>query len=206
MTKINFFIAFIACMIMIPSAVHSQRLRCDDKDLHWESGINAGLNNDGYEFDFKIIYFPTQYFGLKIGLGAAGEIRNIEDWDLWDDEYGYSRYDNDRDYTTRFKFNPGFVFRTGRIIKWKSQDGGFYLFTEPGIILSPGARGSRNAEYLSWDLKSGVNIQIDRFIFTLGYGISNFSLYSGNPDNYHGLPDKDNYITHSGFIGIACKF
>jgi len=49
-------------------------------------------------------------------------------------------------------------------------------------------------------------LQVDRFIFTIGYGISNFSLYSGFPNNHWGTPDKDNYITHSGFIGGAYKF
>lgn len=190
--------------IMLSFSAHSQTLRCDDDELHWEVGINVGLNNDGVEGDLRFMYFPVQYFGMKIGLGIAGEIKQVEDWSWNEDEYGY--WDRGRTYASRFKFNPALVLRTPRIINWKSRDAGFYLFGEPGIVLSPGANGSHNAEYFRWDVKAGVNVQIDRVVFTIGYGISNFSLYSGYPDNYWGLPDNDNYITHSGFIGIACKF
>lgn len=192
--------------IMFPFYALSQTLCCDGDVFHWEGGINAGLNNDGYEVDLKCAYFPSQYFGLKIGLGIAGELRKIEGWGQ--DDYGWIdiEWDYENAYATRFKFNPAIVLRTPRIIDWKSRDAGFYIFAEPGIVLSPGASGSRNAEYMRWDLKSGVNMQVYRFIFTIGYGISNFSLYSGWPYNYWGETDKDNYITHSGFIGIACKF
>ena len=74
------------------------------------------------------------------------------------------------------------------------------------MILSPGASGSRNARYCCWDMKAGINMQLDRFILTIGYGISDFALYSGYPDNMHGLPDNDNYITHTVFVGTAFKF
>lgn len=40
----------------------------------------------------------------------------------------------------------------------------------------------------------------------VGYGISDFSLYSGRPHNYHGLPNNDNHTTHSVFLGTAYKF
>ncbi|MDE5585634.1 MAG: hypothetical protein K2I92_04725 [Muribaculaceae bacterium] len=40
----------------------------------------------------------------------------------------------------------------------------------------------------------------------LGYGISNFSLYSGGPDSYWGQPGRKDYLTHSVFVGFAVKF
>lgn len=92
------------------------------------------------------------------------------------------------------------------MVYWKSQDAGGYIFVEPGIVLSPSAPGSKRAAYFSWDFKGGVNLQIDRFIISIGYGVSNFSLYSGFPRNHWGSPDRDNYITHSGFVGGAYKF
>ena len=49
-------------------------------------------------------------------------------------------------------------------------------------------------------------MQIDRWIFSLGYGISNFNLYSGiKPINSVSKIDKD-CITHTVFIGCAYKF
>lgn len=186
-------------VILFSADAKAQTLCMDDDVMHWEAGFNAGLNNDGYEFDFRGLYFPIQYVGLKIGLGLASEIEAMEDW--WAEDWEKST-----DYTVRFKFNPAIVLRTPRLIRWKGQDGGFYLYTEPGITLSPGAVGSWRARFLNWDLKSGINLQIDRFIFTIGYGISDFSLYSGAPVNHHGLPVDTDYITHTLFIGGSMKF
>lgn len=181
-------------------SAEAQTLNLEEGECHWEGGFSAGLNNDGYEFDFRVAYFPIPYIGVKAGIGLAGEIWELEDWvDDYNDEAYY-------EYAARFKFNPAIVIRSPRLINWKSQDAGFYLFTEPGIVLSPGARGSRNAQHYRWDVKSGVNLQFDRFIVTIGYGISNFSLYSGAPITHWGLPENMNYITHTVFIGGAVKF
>ncbi len=178
---------------------HAQTLHVDNDLSHWEANICAGLNNDGYQVDFGAIYFPLQYIGIKANIGTAGEIETIEDW-------GNDDCITHHEYAVRFKFIPAIVLRSPRIINWKSQDAGFYLFAEPGLILSPGASGSHNAKVVNWDFKGGVNLQLDRLIFFIGYGISNYSLYSGRPRNYHGLPERNNYITHSAFIGTAYKF
>lgn len=187
----------------------AQSLRCDEGTFHLEGVITAGLNNDGYEANFGVVYFPVQYVGFKAAIGFAGELTRMEDWDLsWgdDDRDDYWDDDDDNDYTVRFKFNPAIVLRSPQLINLKSQNGGIYLFAEPGFVLSPGARGSHKAEWIRWDLKGGVNLQLDRLVLSIGYGVSNFSLYSGRPFNENGLPDDDNYITHNGFIGCAYKF
>ena len=181
------------------ATLFSQTLKTDDGVKRWEADFRVGLNNDGYQFDLGIAYFPIQYVGIKAAIGANGEIESVEDW-------GNDEIYNSHEYATRFKFTPALAIRTPQLIHWKSQDGGFYLFAEPGIILSPGASGSRHPECFNWDFKGGINLQIDRLIFTIGYGITNFCLYSGYPHNSWGLPDNDHYLTHSGFIGAAYKF
>ncbi len=191
---ISSFFAMIVC-----TQAYSQSLSTEDGVLHWETGIRAGLNTDGYQFDIGIAYFPIQYVGLKAQIGVNGEIWELGDWITDDVEY-YP------DYAARFIFNPTFVFRSPRLVHWKRQDAWFHIFAEPGISISPGAVGSKNPQIINWDLKAGVNMQLDRAVFTLGYGISNFNLYSGHPDNHWGMPDKDNYLTHSVFLGGAYKF
>ncbi|MCD8385318.1 MAG: hypothetical protein LUD17_00340 [Bacteroidales bacterium] len=183
----------------MPLSCIAQSLKTDDGIKHWETSFIAGLNTDGYQFDFGIVYFPLQFTGIKLQLGANGEIKEFGDW-------GKDELETHHHYATRFKFTSSIVLRSPRLIHWNSQDAGFYLFAEPGISLSPGARGSNHADYFNWDFKVGINMQIDRFILTIGYGISDFSLYSGYPTNHWGNPDKDKYITHSGFIGGAYKF
>lgn len=200
--KTRILFAFIVSMLFPLNAI-SQSLYSEGEKYHWEAGLNAGLNTDGFEVEFRGLFFPTQYVGLKIGLGFAGEIGELADYlSYWDDDWRYDELRHEPDYAVRFKFNPAIVLRSPEIFHWKSQDGGFYLFTEPGVVLSPGASGSRNAEWFRWDIKSGINLQVDQFIFTLGYGISNFSLYSGTWSN----PDTSNYTTHSVYIGGAYKF
>lgn len=202
------FCLFAAVWAVLAAA--AQSLLCNDGTFHWESGISAALNNDGYELALRGYYFPIPYIGMKVELGFAGEIEEISDWDIsWGDGWGDSWNDwgDESDYAIRFKFNPAIALRTPRLIHWKGQDAGFYLFTEPGIVLSPGASGSRNAQWFRWDVKSGINMQIDRYIFTLGYGISDFSLYSGRPVSHHGYREsKTDYISHTVFVAFGCKF
>ncbi len=186
---------WLLLLLMLKNPLFSQSLSCEDGITHWETDIRVGLNNDGFQFGAGIAYFPIQYIGIKTQLGFNGEIEEFHADPM-----------TKSSYTTRFLFTPAIILRTPRVIHLKNQDSSFYLFTEPGITLSPGASGSKNAKTFNWDLKAGINLQIDRYIFTIGYGITDFSLYSGNPVNHWGLPDVDNYITHSGFVGIAYKF
>ena len=176
---------------------HSQNLVIGNECYHFEGSMSAGLNNDGYQIDFGVAWFPLRLIGVKATLGFAGEIEEIGDWGNDDSNY---------DYAIRLKLIPALVFRTPRLINWNRQGGGFHLFAEPGFILSPGAAGSRHARVLCYDLKTGINLQLERIVLSLGYGISDFSLYSGRPISHHGLPERDNYITHSAFITAAYKF
>lgn len=199
MSRLSRILTVCFISILTPYVASSQTNMTDDGVCRWETGAMAGLNNDGYEWQFHGAYFPIQYVGAKIGLGMAGEIHQMGDW-------GEDEWETGHHYAARFKFNAAIAVRSPRIINWKSQGAGFYLFTEPGIVLSPGASGSRNPRYCCWDLKSGINLQIDHLILTLGYGISDFSLYSGYPTNMQGLPDDDNYITHTAFVSCSYKF
>ena len=205
----NRIIIFLILSVSAITGVSAQTLDIDNEKKHFEFSLTAGLNNDGWQWDAGIVYFPIQYVGMKASLGLAGEIKEFGDWNLgpWNDEDDWLQdYDRNDDYTARFKFTPSLVLRTPRIVAWRQQGLNFHLVAEPGIILSPGASGSRRAKTFSWDLKTGINAQFDEMVFTIGYGITDFSLYSGQPINHHGLPGKDNYITHSVFIGFGYKF
>lgn len=194
------FIVTISILLLGTIQALSQTLHCDESGTkNWEFNITLGLNNDGDQVDFGFTHFPVQYFGFKVQIGFAGELEELADW--MDDDYEYAD-----DYTIRFKSTFSVVLRSPKIITWKRYDAGFYLFAEPGIILSPGASGSRDARWFCKDLKTGINIQISQCVFSVGFGITDFSLYSGYPINHWGTPDCDNYTTYSGFIGIAYKF
>ena len=60
---------------------------------------------------------------------------------------------------------------------------------------------------MCWDLRGGFNLQVDNVVLSLGYGVSNFSLYSGDPiSNNSSYFDTNDYITHMVFVGIGFKF
>ncbi|MDE7410243.1 MAG: hypothetical protein K2N09_09525 [Muribaculaceae bacterium] len=186
----------ILFLFSIVFASGAQSIKINEDIMHWEGGFIAGLNNDGYEMSFRGLYFPVQYVGLKVGIGFAGEIREMSDW-------GREEWYPGHTYTARFKLNPALALRTPRLVHLNSKDAGFYIFAEPGFVLSPSAVGRGVDKTFSWDLKCGINMQIKRSIFTIGYGISNFILYSGShPMNFSGKPD---YNTHTIFIGGSYK-
>lgn len=190
---------WIIHLLLFPFSAVSQSINTDDGIKHWEADFSAGFNTDGYQFDFGFAYFPNDYLGIKTMIGFAGEIDEFferdENWQL-----------NENHYASRFKFNPSIILRTPRLYYFKSSDIGLYLFAEPGLIFSPGETGSKQARWLCWNVRSGINVQIDRIIVYAGYGISNFNLFSGYPTNLYNPPSNDNDITHSVFIGVGYKF
>lgn len=180
----------------------SQSLDHDDGVAHWEGGMCTGLNNDGYEFEARITYLPVQFVGFRASVGFAGEISEMAEWifdEWWYDEWWYDYYRYDK-YNSRIKFGLALVLRSPRIFYWKRQDTGFYLFGEPGMMLSPGLPDSRRPRWICADMKAGINAQMGRIVFTLGYGISNFSLYSGMQ------PRTSDYTTHTVYVGCVYKF
>jgi len=181
--------------------------KCQER---WEASVSCGLNTDGWEWDAGLTYRPIPYLGIKLALGLAGEIQALEDWhieDWWYDEYHEPYYDyDDKNYTLRFKFMPSIDLRSPTIIRLKSQDATFHVFATPGITLSPGATGSRNAQWFNWQTRAGIEMTISEFVIRIGYGITNFSLYSGRPYNENGLPSNPEHITHSGFTTLAYRF
>ena len=176
-----------------------QSLMPIDELWHWEANCDIGFNSDGYQVGLGINYFPMQYVGVKFLFGVCAEIERLGDWenDYWGER---------EPYAMRLKFMPTLVLRSPRIIYWRQQDAGFYLFAEPGLVLSPGSSGSRHAENFNWDFKCGVNMQIDRFIIYAGYGITDFCLYSGAPYSHWGHSSHEPNLSHAGFIGAAIKF
>lgn len=193
---------YISLLSVIASLVAgAQTLRVDGDVSHWEANFCAGLNTDGYLFDFGAAYFANRFIGIKANVGCSGEIGNLAEFLSYDDGlFGYD-YDYDPDNAVNLKFMPSLVLRSPCLFDWKSQDAGFYLFAEPGMIFSTGTAGSHKARHVNWDLRAGINLQLDRVVLFAGYDVSDFSLYSGTP-----YDPGNGSLTHSVFIGSSYKF
>lgn len=193
------------CLLFIAIIANAQSIKIDGETYHWEYTLTGGLNTDGWQWDTGFTYFPIETIGLKASIGLAGEIGEYHGGEYWDDYYDDydSYYDN---YAWRFKFIPAIVLRTPALFRWKNTETTFHIFAEPGLILSPGASGSKGAKTFRYDFRGGINIQSSRLVISVGYEFSNFSLYSGHPYSDQHDSDIDNYRTHSGFIGLSYKF
>lgn len=201
----NRIITIIFAALVAAVSTMAQSNKVEGETFIWEGGLTAGLNTDGWAIEGGVAYFPIQYLGLKLDIGVAGEIKEMGDWHFGDDDDDYY-YDEPDDYTDRFKFRVAMALRSPRLFSWKSQNLDFYLFAAPGLVLSPGASGSKRAKTSCLDLKCGINMQIDRAVMSLGYGVSDFSLYSGWPVSHYGLPVNVDHTTHTVFAGISYKF
>lgn len=197
---------YILLMVWGVSEGYAQGLVVDEEKKRWEGGAFAGLNNDGFEVDLRGLFFFNQYLGVKLGLGVAGELWTLEDWNRSQEWPGTHYGGIEHTYAMRFRVIPALSLRSPALFEWKDRDATFHLFAEPGGMFSPGAVGSRGARMWCWDVKAGVNMQMGKYVFTLGYGISDFSLYSGTPYSYWGQPGNKDYLTHTVFVGFGVKF
>ena len=103
MIRMRMLVAAVA-VLMTPFHVNGQDMRVDDALFGWEGGIAAGLGNDGYGVDLRGLYFFSPYFGVKLGIGYAGELQPLSEWSddsVWDYPYYSGHY-----YAWRFKLNP----------------------------------------------------------------------------------------------------
>ncbi|MBO5444778.1 MAG: hypothetical protein J5995_05465 [Muribaculaceae bacterium] len=84
-------------------------------------------------------------------------------------------------------------------------DAGFHLFCNPGVIFATAADFNSNANYVAWDVKTGINFQYDRLIVSLAYELTNLTLYSGLSFEKY-TRNNGNYLTHAGMLSIGYKF
>ncbi|MDE7154088.1 MAG: hypothetical protein K2O00_06560 [Muribaculaceae bacterium] len=193
-------------LLIAAGQLHCQTLRYDEKVYHWEGGAYLGLNTDGYEVDMGVSYFFNRFVGVRAGIGWAARFDGLDcltvSFDPDDPLISYDPYDryyDDSNHFSRFKFTPSLVLRTPCLIDWRSQEVQIYGFAEPGITLASPAPGTTDARWFNVQLRAGLNMQIDRWVVSLGYGISDFCLESG-------YRNKRDYLTHSVLVGVGWKF
>lgn len=197
-------LCIIFALALLPWIANAQE---SQEDCHYGLGLGMDFSKDAYEFDLNFTWYPVQTFGLRASLGFAGEYRDLyRHWlESWEDEYYYY----DRDYTWRFKFSPSIELRSPALVKFNS-DSNLRLFANPGITLSPGAPGSTDAKWFTWQVRGGLEINVNIVSIQLGYRCTNFYLYSGNPYSETDYEvDRDLFpdrYTHSGFISTVFHF
>lgn len=191
----------ILALALIPWMARAQ------EEFRWGLGVGADFSSDAYELDVNFGWYPVHTFGLKLSLGMAGEYGGM--YDYVEDYWGNDHYYYNDDYTCRFKFSPSIELRSPAIIKF-SGDRNLRLFLNPGITLSPGAKGSYKAKEFTWQVRGGLEYNFGSLAVQVGYRCTNFYLYSGNPYSETDYEvDRDLFpdrYTHSGFIALLVHF
>lgn len=194
-------------LLILSLALLPWMAKAQSDDTHYGLGLGLDFSKDAYEFDFNFAYYPVETFGIRVSLGMAGEYQDM--YDQWSDRWGYDHYYYNRDYTWRFKFSPSIELRSPALIKFSSRNN-LRLFVNPGITLSPGAKGSHDAKWFTWQARGGLEFNFSDVALQLGYRCTNFYLYSGNPFSETDYEvDRDlfpNHYTHSGFIALVIHF
>lgn len=164
-------------------------------ELSFSFVINDDASDLGYSADFGFAYFPIQYVGaaLKIGFiyGENDVYTNNDYFPDWS-----TSIDIDTD-NARFRLAPTLQFRTPKLLRIKSNE--FYGFCDTGVIISPKPKRLKRAQTAGFELMTGLNMQHNRWIYTLGYYYSTFSARWGNPGYKHKMVQGLN-------LGIAFKF
>lgn len=196
--------ALLLISLMIGLSLSAQTLDIGtEKDprqhLPWELSFSFVCNDDssdlGYSADFGCAFFPIQYVGVALKLGFAYSEEDVStNTDYFPDWIGSIDIDTDN---ARFRCVPTLQFRTPQFLRIKNN--GFFGFCDTGLVISPKPKRLKRAQTAGFELKAGLNMQHNRWIYTLGYYYSTFSNRWGNP-GYHSR------MVQGFTLGLAFKF
>ena len=200
-------IILVIVMAVAGSMASAQSIVVEEQRYRWEGDFCCGLNTDGGQIDLGAYYFLNDYVGFNLRLGMSFDPQGIGYFIFPSyDDYGYdSYYDERADFVSRLKLSPSLALRSPRIIYWKQLDAGIHLFCNPGVIFATGGDFNSRADYVAWDVKTGINLQYDRFVISLAYELTDMTLYSGMSQEKY-MSNGGKYLTHAGLIGFGYKF
>lgn len=197
--------------------------------------ITAGLNsNQSWEIEPSITYYFCQYIGGTLGLSVMSQYNQVgySGPVMSNNRIYWSIDDNEAD-VAKFLLRPAISLRTPILWLDKDHDTGLTVQIEPGISIAlpvndhvtvnyrdedhgSGIVGSKSlsntkGDWFFWNLRGSISLNIDRFILSTGYSISNFDIYSGrrnivieNMILNQKLPVRE--YTYSFFISIGYCF
>ena len=192
--------------------------------------VSIGLDtNNAYYTGFSYHYMVCSLFGVGGGLGI---------YDQWFTDYSPSgtiegkweswRIDETDEEVERLYLHPSILFKTPNILCLKDVKMSFQL--EPGLIcVFPYAgvhidyvnshtqqhrysyASTIKGDWCFWNIRAAINFQIQKIAIAVGYGFSNWDIYSSRKHLKVGSTEfKDLYpdesILHSVFFNLSYEF
>lgn len=197
--------------------------------------ISAGLNNNqSWEVEPSVSYYFCKYLGATLGLNVTNQYNQVGYVGsvIGNSELYWEIEDGDAN-VAKFLIRPAISLRTPVLWLNKDHDTGLTIGIEPGLFVAlpyndqitvnyrDKAHGSiivdskrlsnTKGDWLFWNLRGIISLNVDRFIISTGYSISNFDIYSGrrniiveNMKLNNKLPIRE--YTYSSFLSLGYYF
>lgn len=222
---------FIILFLSIATSLYAQK----EENTKGIVSISTGLNNNqSWEVEPAVTYYFYRYIGATFGLnvtsqynqvGYSGSIsgNNRIFWTIEDNEANVAK----------FLLHPAVCLRAPMIWLDKDHDTGLTIQIEPGLsialpvndqvavnyrdkehnstIMDSKRFSNTKGEWLFWNIRGSISLNVDRFVLSTGYSISNFDVYAGRRNIVvegmelnRKLPIRE--FTYSFFISLGYCF
>lgn len=222
----------LLCIMMILPLLATAK---EDKLQRWEINVSGGVNNNyAWEVEPSITFFLCKYVGITGGVNFTGQFYdeqysgpapggNETKWVI-------SSYESN---AHRILFRPAIRLRTPNLNRRGDPDFKVTFNVEPGLYMAvpvnetlevsyhiddhftPGTLTesitNENGDWLYWNAKSFMQIELENWVFSAGYTLSNYDVYGGRRNIViERKPLNDilwkKKMTHSFFLSVGIRF
>ncbi len=178
--------------------VCDENLDTDFRDYRWQAGLAGGLKSgQAWEMEPFGIWHFHRTLGVKLGINITSQYNQP----TRAFEHDGKNWNLDRDYQDIdwLLFKPALAIRTPYLFHRDDYALRLWLQAEPGITLGVPFRNSllylpegngletsaqpmkvsnTHIRWFYWDIRASINFGYNRWIWTLGYGFSDFDIYA----------------------------
>lgn len=197
--------------------------------------IAAGLNNNqSWEVEPSVTYYFSKYIGVTLGLNVTSQYNQVGfSGTIAGNSRIYWSIEDDEANVAKFLLHPAISLRTPILWLDKDHETGLTIQIEPGMyialpvndqitvnyrdkernstIIDSKRVSNTKGECVFWNVRGSISLNIDRFVLSTGYSISNLDIYSGrrnivveNLKLDQKLPIRE--YTYSFFISLGYCF
>ncbi|RYT49936.1 hypothetical protein EAJ08_05100 [Bacteroides salyersiae] len=197
--------------------------------------IAAGLNNnESWEVEPSVTYYFSKYIGGTLGLNVTSQYNQVGfSGTIAGNNRIYWSIEDDEANVAKFLLHPAISLRTPVLWLDKDHETGLTIQIEPGIyialpvndqitvnyrdkersstIIGSKSISNTKGECIFWNIRGSISLNLDRFVLSTGYTISNFDIYSGrrnivveNLKLEQKLPVRE--YTYSFFVSLGYCF
>lgn len=207
----------------------------EDTFRRWEIALSGGVNNNyAWEVEPSFTFFLCKYAGITAGVNFTGQF--YDEYYSGPAPGGKEMVwtiNSDESNAKRILFRPAIRLRTPNLNGRGDRDFKVTFNVEPGVYMAvpvnetlqvgyrngnhfvPGGLTesvtNKDGDWLYWNAKSFMQVEIENWVFSAGYTISNYDVYGGRRNMViERKPLNDilwkKKMTHSFFLSVGIQF